>query len=71
MDTVNWATSICCSLNRERTTPGSIAPERVPTLEVGQMAADLDALAGAAAVPERMAGTADIHCTDRSLLSDQ
>jgi hypothetical protein len=34
------------------------------------MAADLDTLAGAA-VPERMAGTADIHCTDRSLLSDQ
>jgi hypothetical protein len=36
------------------------------------MAADLDTLAGAAAaVPERMAGTADIHRTDRSLLSDQ
>jgi len=35
------------------------------------MAADLDTLAGAAAVPERMAGMADIHRTDRSLLSDQ
>jgi hypothetical protein len=37
------------------------------------MAADLDTLAGAAAaaVPERMACTADIHRTDRSLLSDQ
>ena len=44
------ATSICFPLNGEGTTPGSIAPERVPILEVGRMAADLDTLAGGAAV---------------------
>jgi len=50
-----------CSLNKERTTPGSIAPVRVPILEVVHMAADLDTLAG----------TVHIHRPDRSLLSDQ
>jgi len=35
----------CCSLNSERTTPRSTAPECVPSLEVSQMAADLDTLA--------------------------
>ncbi len=35
----------CGSLTRERTTPRSTAPERVPIWEVGQMAADLDPLA--------------------------
>ena len=39
------ATSICFPLNGEGTTPGSIAPERVPILEVGQMAAALMLLA--------------------------
>ena len=36
---------VCSSLNRDRMIPGSTAPERVPSLEVGQMAAELDTLA--------------------------
>ena len=65
----NCISSYCFPLNGEGTTPGSIAPERMPILEVDQMTADLDTLV--VAVPERMAGTADIHRTDRSLLSDE
>jgi hypothetical protein len=61
--------SLCCLLIREPTIPGSIAPERVPILEVEHLDAGIDALA-VVAVSERLAGSVDIHRAENSLLSD-
>jgi hypothetical protein len=61
--------SLGCLLIRERTIPGSIAPERVPILEVEHLDAGIDALA-VVAVSERLDGPVDIHRTENSLLSD-